>query len=131
MAGKTNFAEGMVLDYLLGGANPTRPTSRTVHLYTANPTDAGGGTEVSTDDWTNYAAQTATFSAAGGDGAVANDAEIDFGTATTTGDISVTGFGIQDHLGNLLYWAAFGSTQIVQNGNPVKFAVGDLDVTED
>lgn len=131
MAGKSNYAEGAVLDWLLGGATPTRPTSRTVHLYTANPSDAGGGTEVSTGDWTNYAAQTATFNAAAGDGATANAADVDFGTATTTGNITVTAFGIKDHLGNLLYWAAFAVAQIVQNGNPVKFAAGDLDITED
>lgn len=134
MAGKSDYFERAVLDWALGGSAPTRPTSRTVKLFTANPTDAGGGTEVSTGVWTNYAAQAATFGAAitnTGTSSASNSADVDFGTATCVSDVTLTGFGVFDHLGNLLYWAAFASNQIVQNGNPVKFAAGALVVTED
>jgi hypothetical protein len=134
MAGKSDYAECAVLDWLLGGAAPTRPTSRTVKLFTVNPTDAGGGTEVDTADWSNYAAQTASFGAAAtstGTSSASNSADVDFGTAAATGDVTLTGFGVYDHLGNLLYWAPFSSNQVVQDGNPVKFAAGALVVTED
>jgi hypothetical protein len=131
MAGKSDYAENATLDFWLGGAAaPTRPTSRLVKLFTVNPTDAGGGTEVSTGDWTNYAPEAATFAAAAA-GSSANSADTDFGTAATTGNVTLTGWGVYDHLGNQLYWAAFSTPQIVQNGNPVKFAAGSLIITED
>lgn len=48
MAGLTNSAEGMVLDWLFRpSASPTRPTALYVALYTAAPTDTTEGTEVS------------------------------------------------------------------------------------
>jgi len=134
MAGKSDYFERAVLDWALGGATPTRPTSRTVKLFTANPSDAGGGTEVSTGTWTNYAGVAATFAAAAtstGTSSASNSADTDFGTAATSADVTLTGFGVYDHLGNLLYWAAFATPQIVQNGNPVKFPAGSLVVTED
>lgn len=134
MAGKSDYAERAALDWFLGGAAPTRPTSRSVKLFTANPSDSGGGTEVSTGVWSNYAAQAATFGAAAtntGTSSASNDTDVDFGTAATSADVTLTGFGVYDHLGNPLYWAAFATPQIVQNGNPVKFPAGSLVVTED
>jgi hypothetical protein len=131
MADKSDAYENAVLNWLLVAAEtPTRPTARQVALYTTMPNEANsGGVEVSTGTWTNYARQNVTFGAASG-GAVANTNLVDFGTATTTGNVSVVGFAIVDQSGVPIYLKAFGSTQIVQNGNPVSFPIGDIDVTE-
>lgn len=128
MTDLTDYAEKALNDWLMGGATPTRPTARNVALYTTLPGEDGtGGVEVSTGTWTNYARQAATFgAAASGTGLCSNSADIDFGTATTTGDVTLVGFGIFDHAGNLLIRKAFASNQIVQNGNPVKFAAAAL-----
>ena len=137
MAGKSDYLENALLNEVLGGINYAPAATVYIALYTANPTDAGGGTEVSAGTWTNYARvavtnNTTNWPNASG-GAKANGTAIDFGTAATTGNVTLTGFGILDAAvaGNLLYWAAFSGSPIVQNGNPVSFAIGDLDVTED
>jgi len=61
MAALSDWSETNVLDWLMGGATPTRPTARYLALYTAAPNDAGGGTEVSTG---GYARQALTCGAA-------------------------------------------------------------------
>ena len=113
-AGKFAYAAKAVIDWLLGGASPTRPTSRKVHLYTTLPsaTDSGG-TEVSTGTWTNYAAVTDTFNAgsSASPSATDNAADADFGTATTTGNVILAGFAVRDQAGNGLYRGTLGGTK--------------------
>ena len=46
MAGsKSDYLENEILDHVLGGADYARPATVYIALYTADPTDAGGGTE--------------------------------------------------------------------------------------
>lgn len=127
MAGKSDYLENELLDHVLGVAAYTAPTPY-VALYTAAPTDAGGGTEVSGG---GYAREAATFGAASG-GSASNSAIVDFGTTTGAWG-TVTHFGIFDALtaGNLLYWGALTSSKTVESGDPVSFPIGDLTVTED
>jgi hypothetical protein len=70
MAGKSDYLENKILDHVLRNTAYTSPTTVYVGLYTAAPTDAGGGTEVSGN---GYAREAATFSVASG-GATANSA---------------------------------------------------------
>lgn len=135
MASMADYAEKATLDWWLGGSNPTRPTTRYVHLYTTDPDEAdAGGVEVSTGSWTNYARQAATFGAAAGasPAQALNTNLVDFGTATTTGNITVVGFEIRDQAGNPVYGPfPFVTPVIVQNGNPVYFPIGGLACTQD
>ena len=62
MAGFSDFLETKVLDHVFGGTAYTAPTTLYVALYTAAPTDSGGGTEVSGGA---YARQTAAFNVGG------------------------------------------------------------------
>jgi hypothetical protein len=123
---KSNYAENAVLDWVLGGSTPTRPSARYLALYTSDPGEADGGTEVSGG---SYARQAVTFDAASG-GATANSGLIQFpGMPACT----VTHFGIRTASsgGNLLYSGALSSSKVVNAGDTFEVAVGDLDVSED
>ena len=47
MAGFTDYLEDKVLDHVFGGSAYTAPTTLYVGLFTAAPSDTGGGTECS------------------------------------------------------------------------------------
>lgn len=74
----TNFLEDELIDHILRNLAYTSPTSVLAALYTAFPGEAGGGTEVSGD---NYARQTVTFGAPT-NGVSSNSAAVTFGPAT-------------------------------------------------
>ena len=55
MAGsKSDYLENEILDHVLGGADYSRPATVYIALYTAAPTDAGGGTEVTGGSYAGY-----------------------------------------------------------------------------
>jgi hypothetical protein len=126
MANLSDWSENNLLDWLMGGASPTRPTARYVALFTAAPSDTGGGTEVSGG---GYARQAITCGAAAG-GTTSNDNEITF-TATGADFGTVTHIGIFDATtaGNLLWHGALAASKAVGDGDSLVFAVGDLDFT--
>ena len=134
MAGsKSDYLENELLDHVLGNAAYSAPATVYIALYTVAPTDSGGGTEVSGGSYARKAViNNDTNFPAASSGAKANGTEITFVTATANWG-TVVAFGIFDASsgGNLLYWADLTSSKTVNNGDTVKFAVGDLDVTED
>ena len=79
---KTDYAENKVLDHLNGKSSFTMPTVY-VALFTAAPSDAGGGTEVSGGSYARVATSGATWAAASG-GAASNAAAISFPTASAS-----------------------------------------------
>ena len=133
MGSKSDYLENKVLDHVLGGGDYTRPATVYVALFTAAPSDAGGGTEVSGN---NYARASVTNNAtnwpAASGGAKSNGADITFNVPSGSWG-ACTHFGIFDAstAGNLMYWGALGSTQTPTTSNTVKFATGDIDITED
>ncbi len=137
MAGsKANYLEDAILDHVLGGPDYTRPATVYVALFTADPSDAGGGTEVSAVNWTNYARVALTNNATNWPGSVSgaksNGTIIDFGTATVPGAaVVVTAFAILDGSSNYLYWGELTVDKTISDGDPVTFPIGALDVTED
>ena len=134
MAGsKSDYLENKILDHVLGGSDYTRPGTVYIALYTVAPTDAGGGTEVTGG---SYARKDVTnnvtnWPAASG-GAKSNGTEITFVTATADWG-TVVAFAIFDTLtsGNMLYWATLTQNKLISNGDTAKFAIGDIDLTED
>ena len=134
MAGsKSDYLENKVLDHVLGGGDYTRPAKVYVALYTAAPTDAGGGTEVSGGDYARVeVVNNATNFPAAESGAKSNGTDITFTTATDSWG-TVVAFGIFDAAeeGNLLLWAGLTANKTIDSGDTAKFAVGDLTYTED
>ena len=129
MAGKTTTHETTVLN-ILRATNVTAPANVYVALYTAAPSDSGGGTEVSGG---GYARQLCGFAApAGTPRSVQNASDILY-AVQTVGYGTVTHFGIFDALtiGNLLYWAALTASKTFAVNDQAVFRAGQLTVTED
>jgi hypothetical protein len=138
MAGKSNYLEGVLLNEVLGATNYTAPATVYVALYTAAPTDAGGGTEVTTSG-SAYARAAVTNNATNWPAAAGTPRSKSNGTAITYAAPTanwgtVTHFGILDaaSAGNLLYWAALTASKVINNGDGApSFAAGSLSVSED
>ena len=142
MSALSNYLENKLLDHVLRATAYTMPTTVYVGLYTAAPSDAGGGTEVtggsyarvqvgpSTSAWT--ATQGGTSGASSGtSGQTANAADVTFPSPTATWGL-ISHFGLFDAVtgGNLLVWAALTPSQQVNGGDAApKFLAGALTVT--
>jgi hypothetical protein len=134
MAGKSDDLENKLLDHVLGGGDYTRLATVYAALFTAAPSDSGGGTEVSGGSYARVAItnNATNFPAASG-GAKANGTEIIFPAPSANWGV-VTSFALMSASsgGVILYWGLITPNKTVNNGDPApKFAVGDLDITED
>jgi hypothetical protein len=137
----SDFLELEVLDHVFGNAAYSAPATLYVALYTAAPSDSGGGTEVSTGVWTNYQRAPVTNNAtnfpAASAGSKANGTAITaFYSSGTTAAITgtapvVTHVGILDAStsGNLLAWADLTASKTISNGDTFTFAVSSLTIT--
>ena len=126
MAEMSNYLENALINATLRNTSFTSPATVYISLHTADPTDAGTGTEVSGG---SYARQSATF-AAPSNGASASNADITFPQAT--GNWGTIGWiGIWDSLttGNLLYHTALDASKAIDTGDIFKIASGSLTVT--
>lgn len=133
MPGKSDYLENAILNHVLGGGDYTRPATVYIGLYTAAPTDAGGGTEVTGGSYARVAVtnNATNFPAALG-GAKSNANAVTFAQATALWG-TVTHVGVFDALtsGNLLYWAPLSASKLVQSGDTFSFSAGQLQFTED
>jgi hypothetical protein len=133
MAGsKTDAFEARVLDHMFkGGATPALTALSTVYvaLYTAVPTDATAGTEVSGSSYDRQAVASAAWTRTVS--SMANNAEIAF-PAVTGSAYTVVGWAILDAVsaGNQLYWGDCTSTTM-NVGDIPRFAPSALTITED
>ena len=131
MSSFSDHLEDELLDHVFGNAAYSAPATVYIALYTAAPSDSGGGTEVSGGSYVRKSvANNLTNWPSSSGGAKDNGTEITFVTATASWG-TVTHFGIFDAAtaGNLLGWAALGTSKPVGNGDTAKFAVGALDLT--
>lgn len=126
MAALSDFAEDLLLDWAMTNGSATRPTSWYVALYTAAPSDSGGGTEVSTG---GYARQSVTFAAASG-GTTSNSGAVSF-TASGANYGTCTHVGIFDAStsGNLIWHGALSASKLIEDGDTLEFAIGNIDLT--
>lgn len=126
MAALSDYLENLLLDWSMTAGAATRPTAWYLALYTAAPTDAGGGTEVSTG---GYARQTIAFGAAAA-GTTSNTGTVTF-TASGASWGSITHIGILDALtvGNLLWHGAMTTPRTIGDGDSLEFAIGAVDLT--
>ena len=86
MAEISNYLENALINGTLRATTFTAPTTVYISLHTADPTDAGSGTEVSGG---SYIRQSATF-AAPSSGASASNADVTFPQATGTWQYAVS-----------------------------------------
>lgn len=151
MAGKSDYLESKLLDFVFRGQTFTQLNNVYVGLYTVAPSDAGGGTEVSGGsyarvavsgtlvNWSGTGTNVGTGVSSGSNGTIGNINAITFPSPTGNWG-TVTNFGLFDAstTGNLLYWAALTTPKTINNGDAApSFAagssptIGALTITED
>lgn len=141
MAAMSDYLENKIIDHVFRNTAYTVPTTVYIALFTAAPSDAGGGTEVtggayarvqvgpSLTAWNGTHGNTTGVSSGTG-GLTDNAADITFTTATASWGV-VTHVAIMDAVtgGNVLFHGALTASKTVDNGDTFKFNAGDLDIT--
>lgn len=130
MSSFTDHTESLVLTWLLTSSTATRPTAWYVGLFTAAPSDTGGGTEVTGNAYARVA--TGTMNVSGTSPTTAtNAAAIEFAAASGGNWGSIGWAAIFDAStgGNMLAWAALSTARTINDGDVLRIPAGDLDVT--
>jgi hypothetical protein len=138
----SDYLENKIIDHLFRTGTFAKPAALWIALFTAAPSDLGGGTEVVGGGYlrvnlapldTNWkATQGGTSGASSGTGGLtANAVQITF-PAPTANWGTATHFGIFDaaSAGNLLIWDALTAARTILNGDPApSFAIDALQIT--
>lgn len=130
MSSFTDHTESLVLTWLLTNGTATRPTAWYVGLFTAAPSDTGGGTEVTGNAYARVATGTMTISGTSPTTAT-NAAAIEFAAASGGNWGSIGWAAIFDAStgGNMIAWAALSTARTINDGDVLRIPAGDLDVT--
>jgi len=128
MAALSDHAEALLLDWLMTTDSVTRPTAWYVALYTAAPSDSGGGTEVTGNGYSRQSVTMASATSPGG--TTSNTGAVSF-TASGGDWGSITHIGIHDAStsGNLLWHGAMTASKTVADGDTLEFSIGNIDLT--
>jgi len=129
MSAMSNYLENEILDHILGTGSYTSPSN--VYIGLANASFGDTGTDTTEISGSGYARVAVTFNAAAS-GTADNNAVVEFSAAT--GDWgTISHFGLYDAstAGNLLIHGAFTTGKHIQNGDILRIAAGDLDVSAD
>ena len=128
-----NYAENKVLELLVGKTAFTTPTAY-VALFTAAPSDTGGGTEVSGGSYARKSTAGADWAAASG-GSIQNANDIVFTTASadwgTVTHVALIDSSTSGGSNNYLWWGPLTASKVVNNGDIFKFLAGTLVMTLD
>jgi hypothetical protein len=138
----SDYLENKLIDHLFRAATFAKPAGLYVALFTAAPSDLGGGTEVSGGGYarvnlppsdTNWKATQGgtTGASSGSTGTTSNAVAVTF-PAPTANWGTATHMGIFDAAsgGNLIIWDALTSPRTILNGDPAPaFPVDTLQIT--
>lgn len=131
MAGSfSDYLEDKVLKHVFTNTSYTSPTTVYAALYTVAPTDAGGGTEVSTSS-TGYSRQSMAFTVSGTSPTqAANSAAVEYSAATASWG-TVVAMGVFDAStgGNLLAWADLTTSRTINSGDIFRFPASAVTIT--
>lgn len=134
MSQMSDYLETQIGNLILRTQTAWKPAAIWVALFTAAPSDSGGGTEVSASGYARVQVSQldANWNApTGGNGLFDNVNAITFGTpAADWGSITHMGIFDANAAGNLLIWGALTTPKTVNNGDPApSFPAGTLDIT--
>ena len=123
----SNTFETTTLKWLLTADSVTRPTAWYIGLFTAAPSDTGGGTEVSGG---SYARKSVAFSVTGN--LATNSAAVEFDVATADWG-TITDIAVFDAVsgGNMIAYATLTAAKTISNGDVLRVPANDLDITMD
>jgi hypothetical protein len=139
MSALSDFLEGKIIDHVFRALAYTAPTNMYVGLFTAAPSDTGGGTEVSgnaytrvtvasgTTNWSNTQ-NSGTGASTGTGGTTQNLTTFTFPTPTPSGWGTVVAVGVFDAatVGNLLWYTTLTVSKTINSGDVVDFPAGSL-----
>jgi hypothetical protein len=130
MSSFTDYTENLVLTWLFTGSSATRPTAWYIGLFTAAPSDTGGGTEVTGNAYARTATGTLSVSGTSPTNCT-NAAAIEFAAASGGNWGTITHVAIFDAStsGNMLGWAALTTSRTINDGDILRIPAGDLDIT--
>lgn len=138
MGSFADYLELKLLDHVLGGSDFSPPASLFLALFTAAPSDTGGGTEATGGSYARkeIVNNTTNFPVAGISGSVTLKSNgVDITMFTASGSVSaganMTHWGLFDALsgGNLLAWGSIDTPAPIGTGDTPTFATGALDIT--
>ena len=120
----SNTYETIVLQWTFTNASVTRPTAWYIGLFTSDPGEAQGGTEVSGG---SYVREAVTFSVTGD--LATNTAAIEWPVATANWG-TITHVAVYDALsgGNQIAYAALTNSKTIASGDVIRIPAGDLDI---
>jgi hypothetical protein len=123
----SNTYETNVLTWTFTTGAVTRPTAWYLGLFTSNPGEASGGTEVSGG---SYVREAVTFSVTGD--TATNTAAIEWPVATASWG-TITHIAVYDAStsGNQIAYAALTNSKTIATGDVLRVPAGDLDITLD
>ena len=129
MSSFTDYTENLALTYLFTTGSVTRPTAWYVGLFTAAPSDTGGGTEVSGNAYARVV--TGTISGSGTATTFTNAAAIEFAAASggNWGTIGWAGIFDASTSGNLLAWAPLTTSRVINDGDVFRIPASSLTIT--
>jgi hypothetical protein len=129
MSSFTDYTENLVLNYLLTANSVTRPTAWYVGLFTAAPSDTGGGTEVSGSGYVRKV--TGTITVSGTATTATNSAAIEFAAASggNWGTITYAAIFDAETGGNMLAWAELTTARTINDGDVFRIPASSLTVT--
>jgi hypothetical protein len=129
MSSFTDYTENLVLNYLLTANSVTRPTAWYVGLFTAAPSDTGGGTEVSGSGYVRKA--TGTIAVSGTATTATNSAAIEFAAASggNWGTITYAAIFDAETSGNMLAWAELTTARTINDGDVFRIPASSLTVS--
>lgn len=141
MSAMSDYLENILTDHLFRTRTFTKPATIGIALFTVAPSDSGGGTEVSGN---NYARATftpgdtqwngtqgnTTGNSSGTGGLSSNAVTLTFPTPSGTWG-NVVAWGIYDaaSAGNLLIHGSLTVAKTINSGDTVQFAAGQIQVT--
>jgi hypothetical protein len=129
MSSFTDYTENLALTYLFTTGAATRPTAWYVGLFTAAPSDTGGGTEVSGSAYARVV--TGTISGSGTATTFTNAAAIEFAAASggNWGTIGWAGIFTASTGGTLLAWAPLTTAKAINDGDIFRIPASSLSIT--
>jgi hypothetical protein len=139
MSALSDYLENKLVDHVFRALSFSAPATMYVGLFTAAPSDTGGGTEVSgnayarvsvtsgTTNWSNTQ-NSGTGASTGTGGTTQNLTTFTFPTPTPSGWGTVVAVGVFDasSAGNLLWYTTLTTSKLINAGDVVDFPAASL-----
>ena len=130
MSSFSDYTENLVLNWLFTTNSATRPTAWYIALFTAAPSDSGGGTEVSGYDYARVVTGEMTVSGTSPTNCTNSNA-IEFPAANGGAWGTITHIAIFDAStsGHMLGWSSLPASRTITDGDILRIPAGNLDIS--